>query len=136
MAANLDTADNAILAEVIFDDMPGWIGLNVHARDKFHQVFGYHTGDEFVQMDVHKKSAMYLQTTIPLACFSKKLANGVMAARQYQVSCSPDPWTPGTYAAGTAEQSAAMQRTWLKHSRLLGMLRQGSTQGELGLFMR
>jgi hypothetical protein len=128
MAANIDAVDNAIPAEVAFDDMLGRIGLNVHARDKFRQVFGYRTGNEFVQMDVHKKSAMYLQTAIavkPLAHFSKKLADGVMAARhyaQYQVSRSPDPWTPATYAAGTPEQSGAMQCKWLERSRLLGTL--------------
>jgi hypothetical protein len=78
---------------------------------------------------------MYLQTAIavePLARFAKKLANGVMAARhyvQYQVSRSTDSWTPGTYAAGTVEQSEAMQRTWLERSRLLGML--SSTQPTL-----
>jgi hypothetical protein len=128
MAANIDAVDNAIPAEVAFDDMLGRIGLNVHAQDKFRQVFGYRNGDEFVQMDVHKKSAMCLQTAIavePLARFSKKLADGVMAARhyaQYQVSRSPDPWTPATYAVGTPEQSAAMQCKWLERSRLLGTL--------------
>jgi hypothetical protein len=128
MAANLNAVNNAIPAEVTFDDMLGRIGLNVHARDKFRQVFGNCTGDEFVQMDVHKKPAMYLQTAIAvelLARFSKKLANGVMAAchyTQYQVSLSPDSWTLGTYAAETAKQSEAMQCTWLEHSRLLGML--------------
>jgi hypothetical protein len=64
MAANIDAVDNAIPAEVAFDDMLRRIGLNDHARDKFRQVFGYRTGNEFVQMDVHKKSAMYLQTAL------------------------------------------------------------------------
>jgi hypothetical protein len=100
MAANINAVNAAIPGEVELDDMFARIGLNVHARNQFRKVYGYRTGDEFVYMDVHKKSAMYLQTAIavePLALFSKRLADGVMAARhfaQYQVNRGQVPWTP------------------------------------------
>jgi hypothetical protein len=86
MAANINAVNAAIPDEVELDDMFACIGLNVHARNQFCKVYGYRTGNEFVFMDVHKKLAMYLQSAIavePLALFSKRLANGVMAARDF-----------------------------------------------------
>jgi hypothetical protein len=58
MAANINAVDNTLPAEVAFNDMLGRIELNVHARDKFRQVFDYRTGNEFIQMEVHKKAMM------------------------------------------------------------------------------
>jgi hypothetical protein len=128
MAANINAVNAGIPGEVELDDMFARIGLNVHARNQFRKVYGYRTGDEFVYMDVHKKSAMYLQSAIavePLALFSKRLADGVMAARhfaQYQVNRGQVPWTPATYAIGTPAESARMQNQWLERSRLVAQL--------------
>jgi hypothetical protein len=101
MAANLNAVNATIPDEAELDDLFTRIVLNVHARNQFRKVYRYRTGDEFVYMDVHKKSVMYIQSLImvePLALFSKRLAGGVMAARhfaQYQVNCGQVPWTSG-----------------------------------------
>jgi hypothetical protein len=57
--------------------------------------------------------------------FSKRLADGVIAARhfaQYQVNRGQVPWTPATYAIGTPAESARMQNQWLECSRLVAQL--------------
>jgi hypothetical protein len=64
MAANINAVNAGFPDEVELDDMFARIGLNVHARNQFRKVYGYRTGNEFIYMDVHKKSAMYLQTPL------------------------------------------------------------------------
>jgi hypothetical protein len=128
MAANLNAVNVAIPHEVELDNMFTLIGLNVHARIQFCKVYGYRTGNEFFYMDAHEKSAMYLQSAIavePLALFSKRLPDGIMAARhfaQYQVNRGQVPWMPTTYATGTPAKSARMQNNWLARSRLVAKL--------------
>jgi hypothetical protein len=126
MAANPHAVNVAIPDEVELDDMLGRIGLAPSARNRFREVYGYRTGENFLLMDYHKKSANYLFSAMsggqPLVASPQILADGVIAARhfaQYKVSRGQVPFTPASYAPNTAVASAAMQRLWYERARLV-----------------
>jgi hypothetical protein len=126
MAANPNAVNVAIPEEVELDDMLGRIGLAPNARNRFREVYGYRTGENFMLMDHHKKSANYLFSAMsggqPPVAFPQILADGIIAARhfaQYKVSRGQVPFDPATYAPNPADVSAAMQRVWYERARLV-----------------
>jgi hypothetical protein len=128
MAANIYAADTNIPDEVEFDDMLSRIGLGANTRNRFREVYGYRTGEDFLLMDFHKKASSHLfsaMTGQPPVPFSKRLADGVIAAcyyAQYRASRGQIPFTPASYAPNPPAVSTAMQRIWHERARLLMQL--------------
>jgi hypothetical protein len=126
MAANPHAVNVTLPDEVELDDMPGRIGLAPNAGNRFREVYGYRTGENFLLMDYHKKSANYLFSAMsggqPPVAFPQILADGVIAARhfaQYKVFRGQVPFTPASYAPNPAAASAVMQRLWYMRARLV-----------------
>jgi hypothetical protein len=76
-------------------------------------------------MDFHKKASSHLfsaMTGQPLLPFSKRLADGVIAARyyaQFRASRGQVPFTPASYAPNPPNASEAKQFVWHEQATLL-----------------